>query len=87
MYTALQATLPRQDQPEGYILKPTTATIIPDYSEIALRWSGLSPDEVDAVERDCAREGTVLNNLGLDDMFENIRQLVTEDQRQWMEDA
>ncbi|OCH94941.1 hypothetical protein OBBRIDRAFT_788678 [Obba rivulosa] len=87
LYAALQATLTRQDQPEGYILKPAAATIIPDRSEIALRWPGLSPDEVDMVERDCARESTVLSNLGLDDVFESMQQLVAEDQEQWMEDA
>ncbi|EMD38365.1 hypothetical protein CERSUDRAFT_113529 [Gelatoporia subvermispora B] len=87
LYAALQATLTRQDQPEGYILKPAAATIIPEHSEIAVRWSGLSPDEVDAVERDCAQESTILNNLELDDVFESMRQLVTEDQQQWMEDA
>ncbi|KAI0957243.1 hypothetical protein AcW1_005700 [Taiwanofungus camphoratus] len=80
LYVALQATMTKRHQPEGYVSSPPEALTIPEQPEIALRWPGMSPDEVEAVERDCEKESRHLENLGLGSMYESMRELVAEDE-------
>ena len=46
--------------------------------EAAIR-SFLTPDDVDAVYRDCRKESEYLAELRLDDMYRSLRDLVAED--------
>ncbi|KAH9934994.1 uncharacterized protein B0H18DRAFT_1082732 [Fomitopsis serialis] len=79
LYVALQATLLAPHAPPGYVSSPADALAVPDAAEIALRWPGMSPDEVEAVAGDCMREREYLAVLGLEGMYQSMRELVAED--------
>ncbi|TFY65035.1 hypothetical protein EVJ58_g2238 [Rhodofomes roseus] len=79
LYAALQATLLAPHPPTGYVSSPTEALTVPDPAEIALRWPGMSPDEVEAVADDCLREAEYLGALNLEGMYQSMRELVAED--------
>ncbi|OBZ75079.1 hypothetical protein A0H81_04264 [Grifola frondosa] len=80
LYAALQATGLKRHVREGYILFPSEALEIPERAEIALRWPGLSPDEVDAIERDYERDSKMLADFALESIYQSLKQLVAEDE-------
>lgn len=80
LYVALQATLTRPHQLEGYILPPSAAVSVPSSLDIALRWPGVSPDEAEALVGDYELECKKLELLDLEGMYESVKQLVTEDE-------
>ncbi|KZT70169.1 hypothetical protein DAEQUDRAFT_709105 [Daedalea quercina L-15889] len=79
LYAALQATMFAPHAPTGYVSSPAEAHEVPDPAELALRWPGMSPDDVDAVYGDCQKEREYLAELGLEGMYQSMRELVAED--------
>ncbi|GBE81938.1 hypothetical protein SCP_0403120 [Sparassis crispa] len=79
LYVALRSTLRKRHPPHGYILLPLEVVEIPDRTEISLRWPGMSPDEVEGVERDYRWESDCLIRLELDGMSDGMRTLVAEE--------
>ncbi|CCM02415.1 uncharacterized protein FIBRA_04513 [Fibroporia radiculosa] len=79
LYAALQATSRAHSTPKGYISTPVEALEVPDQSEIALRWPGISPDEVEGIEQDYLLESKYLADLEMDSTFESMVGLVKED--------
>ena len=79
LYVALQSTLLTPHPPAGFISTPAEAQDVPQPDELALRWPGMSPDDVDAVYMDCRKESEYLAELQLDDMYQSLRELVAED--------
>lgn len=82
LYAALQATMTKEYQANGYILLPSQAMEAPRVSEISSRWPGMSADELDALMRDYKSECDKLRNLNLEEMFERVRLLVEGDAEQ-----
>lgn len=80
LYVALRATMSRPHLAEGYILSSYGASEAPSAADIALRWPGLSPDEVEALVGDYRWECKRLEELKLDGMYESILQLVKDDE-------
>jgi len=74
--TALYATLACGPK---YVLEPSRALAIPSPADIASRWPGLPPDQVEAVERDFAMESRMLDNLKLEHDFKRVKELVAQD--------
>lgn len=79
LYVALQSTLLTPHPPAGFVSTPTEAQEVPEPNELALRWPGMSLDDVDTVYRDCGKESKYLAALRLDDMYLNLRELAAED--------
>ena len=79
LYVALQSTMLAPHAPAGFVSSPAEAQVIPDPDELALRWPGMSPDDVEAVYRDYRKESEYLAELRLDDMYRSLRDLVAED--------
>jgi nuclear pore complex protein Nup133 len=74
--TALYATLACGPK---YVLEPNRALAIPSATDIASRWPGLPPDQVDAIEKDFAMESSALEALGLDNDYKRVKELVAQD--------
>jgi nuclear pore complex protein Nup133 len=74
--TALYATLACGPK---YVLEPSRALVIPSTADIASRWPGLPPDQVEALEKDYAMESQALESLELENDFKRIRELVAQD--------
>jgi len=74
--TALYATLACGPK---YVLEPSRALAIPSHTDIASRWPGLPPDQVEAVERDFATEGRILEDLKLENDYKRVKELVAQD--------
>ena len=74
--TALFATLACGPQ---HVLEPSHALAIPSTTGIASRWPGLTPDQVEAVERDFTTESRILEGLGLENDFKRVKELVAQD--------
>ncbi|KAI0807541.1 hypothetical protein C8Q74DRAFT_1213431 [Fomes fomentarius] len=79
LYAALQAVAHKRHCPEGYKLTPAEALDIPSEDETALRWPGMSPDEIVAVDHDHERDRMLLHDLNLDGIYESMEQLVDHD--------
>ncbi|EPS98566.1 hypothetical protein FOMPIDRAFT_1061291 [Fomitopsis schrenkii] len=79
LYAALQSTLLTPHAPAGFVSTPAEAQEVPDPDELALRWPGMSPDDIDTVYRDCRKESKYLADLRLEDMYLSLRELVAED--------
>ena len=75
MYSVLTATLGKQHQPLGYILQPAEALPVPTEGELAGRWPGLAPDQIEEVLSDYTFESDTLGELDLDDVWERVREL------------
>lgn len=74
--TALYATLACGPK---YVLEPSRALAIPSTADIASRWPGLPPDQVEATERDFATETRALEGLELENDYKRVRELVAQD--------
>ena len=62
-----------------YVLEPNRALAIPSTTDIASRWPGLPPDQVEAVERDFAAESSTLEGLQLENDYKRVKELVAQD--------
>ena len=74
--TALYATLAFGPK---YVLEPNRALAIPSTTDIASRWSGLPPDQVEAIENDFSMESNALECLGLENDYKRVTELVAQD--------
>lgn len=74
--TALYATLACGPK---YVLEPNRALAIPSPTDIASRWPGLPPDQIDAIEKDFAMESSALEALGLENDYKRVAELVAQD--------
>lgn len=75
--TALCAVL--QTVNKRYHVRPKEAAAVPSLEEIASRWPGIPPDEIEALYRDYIGESTRLEELGLDDeVYERVKELAAE---------
>ncbi|OSX65290.1 hypothetical protein POSPLADRAFT_1054050 [Postia placenta MAD-698-R-SB12] len=81
LYVALRATIRPNAGFEGYIMAPSEALEIPQHADIALRYTGISPDEAEDIRRDLEEESQELAELRMDETFMCIRQLVQDDLR------
>lgn len=62
-----------------YVLEPNRALAIPSAVDIASRWPGLPPDQVEAIEKDFAMESEALKGLGLENDYKRVKELVAQD--------
>lgn len=74
--TALYATLACGPK---YVLEPSRALAIPSATDIASRWPGLPPDQVEAIEKDFAMEAQTLEELRLENDYKRVKELVALD--------
>lgn len=74
--TALYATLACGPK---YVLEPNRAFAIPSTTDIASRWPGLPPDQIEAIEKDFAMESGTLEGLGLENDYKRVKELVAQD--------
>jgi nuclear pore complex protein Nup133 len=74
--TALYATLACGPK---YVLEPNRALATPTTTDIASRWPGLPPDQVEAVGRDFTAESITLEGLGLENDYRRVKELVDQD--------
>lgn len=74
--TALYATLSCGPK---YVLEPTRALVTPSTADIASRWPGLPPDQVEAMEKDFATESSILEGLDLENDYGRVTELVAQD--------
>lgn len=79
LYAALTAVAGRKHRPQGYKLLPREALDVPPEDEVALRWSGMSPEEVVAIVRDYERDSRKLEDLDLAGIYQSMEQLVMSD--------
>lgn len=79
LYTTLRATLPREDQPEGYDTIPDAALLTPTAADITSRWPGIPPDQVEGLLRDYDFERDRLGELELNDMYSRVRELAVQE--------
>lgn len=71
------------DHPDGYILLPHDAIPPPTSAEISSRWPGMPTEEVAALLRDYQWESRALEELGLEDVVDRVRELAMEDAARW----
>jgi nuclear pore complex protein Nup133 len=60
------------------ILRPEQALQPPTMEEIASRWPGLTPEQVEAMQQDYLGESEGLHHLRLDDVFERVKEIAME---------
>ncbi|KZT09491.1 uncharacterized protein LAESUDRAFT_646564 [Laetiporus sulphureus 93-53] len=82
LYAALQTTIGQQQKPKGLILSPSEATEISAMSDITIRWPVLSPPDAERLYNEYQQERQRLLDLNLEMVFENVRQLVLDDENQ-----
>ena len=70
------AIIPKGHQ---YELSPSQAAAIPLQPTISSRWPGMSPEEMESLERDYRSEGTQLEGLDLEDDYQKVRELAVHD--------
>lgn len=58
---------------------PNVALIIPTTADIASRWPGMSGEQIDGVIQDYNFECDKLGELDLDDVYDRVKELATED--------
>lgn len=76
LFTVLQATLHKKHQPRGYLLLPDEVLNVPETEEIASRWPGLPPEEIDEMKGDYEVESLRVEELQLGEAFERVKELV-----------
>jgi len=74
--TALYATLACGPK---YVLEPNRALAIPSTTDITSRWPGLPPDQVENMEKGFAMESDALKDLGLENDYKRVKELVAQD--------
>ncbi|KAF8077905.1 hypothetical protein FPV67DRAFT_1405325 [Lyophyllum atratum] len=79
LYCTLCAVLPREHQPQGYETLPDVALLTPSGSEIASRWPGLSPEQIEALVQDYNLECDQLGEMDLNDVYHRVRELAVHD--------
>jgi len=79
LYATFCAVLRREDQPDGYETLPDVALLAPPPAEIASRWPGISPDQVEALVQDYNLECDQLGELDLNDVYHRVRELAAHD--------
>lgn len=79
LHTVLKATLYKTHQPKGYLLLPSEVLGVPERNEIASRWPGLPPEEIDALKGDYEAESLRVKDMELGDVFERVKELVSDD--------
>lgn len=62
-----------------YVLEPNRALVIPSTTDVASRWPGLPPDQVEAVERDFVAESSTLEGLQLENDYKRVKELIAQD--------
>lgn len=60
------------------MLTPDAAAMMPTAAEISARWSGLSNDEIEALEHDYQAECERLSSYELTDAYTRVQELVQE---------
>jgi nuclear pore complex protein Nup133 len=75
LYAVLRATLAKPYQPLGYILQPGEALPVPTISELASRWPGMAPEQLEEIQKDYTLESDNLGDLELEDVYERVREL------------
>ncbi|KAI0065375.1 hypothetical protein BV25DRAFT_1880143 [Artomyces pyxidatus] len=76
LFAALTATLPKRHQPTGYILSPTEALPAPSTDELASRWSGMSPEQMETLAADYQAESALVAEYDLSEAYLRARGLV-----------
>jgi nuclear pore complex protein Nup133 len=79
LYSALRTIFLKEQQEEGYDSTPESALMIPTTSEIASRWPGMSPDQVEAIAQDYQLESDRLSELELNDVYYRVKELAAHD--------
>lgn len=78
LYSVLSIQLPRTN--EELEIKPDEALEIPSPEEIASRWPGMSPEQLEAMVNDYTDEMDTLGELELDEeLFLRVRELAGQD--------
>lgn len=76
----LTLQLPRSEQTSESEVKPDEALEIPTPEEMASRWPGMSPEQLEAVLSDYTYEMDALGELELDEeLFQRVRELAGQD--------
>jgi nuclear pore complex protein Nup133 len=79
LYTVLLIQLPRAKD-EEFDVKPDEALEIPTPEEMASRWPGMSPEQLDAIGDDYVNEMDTLGELELDEeLFLQVKELAAQD--------
>lgn len=60
-------------------MAPSEALEVPQHADIALRYTGISPDEAEDIRQDLEEDSQELAELRMDETFMCIRQLVQDD--------
>ncbi|KAG9226276.1 hypothetical protein CCMSSC00406_0003155 [Pleurotus cornucopiae] len=77
LFATLAAISPQNKRPDpGLVLSPDAAAMLPTAVEIGARWSGLSNDEIEALEHDYQAECERLSSYELTDAYTRIQELV-----------
>ena len=79
LVAALSATLPKRHQPEGYILPPNQALAVPSLAELSSRWTGLSPEQIEALHEEYQEESNVLAEYDLTEAYGRAREVVLDE--------
>ncbi|KAH9966798.1 Non-repetitive/WGA-negative nucleoporin C-terminal-domain-containing protein [Russula dissimulans] len=79
LVVALSATLPKRHQPEGYILPPNQALAVPSLAELSSRWSGLSPEQIEALHEEHQEESNLLAEYDLAEAYSRAREFVLDE--------
>ena len=82
LVAALSATLPKRHQPEGYILTPSQALVVPSLAELSSRWPGMSPEQIEALHEDYQEESNLLAEYDLLEAFSRAREVIV-DEMMW----
>ena len=75
LYVALRDVLHSHHKPEGFHLEIADAVPIPTSAEIASRWPGMAPEEVEALAIDYQLESKRVVELALDDVYDRVKEL------------
>jgi nuclear pore complex protein Nup133 len=79
LYTVFSIQLPRVKD-EEFEVQPDEALDIPTAEEIASRWPGMSPEQLNAMTDDYTHEMDTLGELELDEeLFLRVKELATQD--------
>ncbi|KAL4265228.1 nucleoporin Nup133 family protein [Pleurotus pulmonarius] len=79
LFATLAAISPQNKRPDpGLVLTPDAAAMTPTAAEISARWSGLSNDEIEALEHDYQAECERLSSYELTDAYTRVQELVQE---------
>ncbi|KAI0079884.1 hypothetical protein K474DRAFT_1696036 [Panus rudis PR-1116 ss-1] len=79
LFTAVQATIHTHQRIPGYLLEPKGALHIPQFEELAARWPGTPAEDIHDILEDMDADCQELERLGLEDVFEKVKELAEED--------